>query len=92
MFVSVMGSGRRHNVFLVPETAIGNDQSKRFVFVVGRDHKAAYREVALGGEVDGDRVVTSGLNTGEDIIVDGLQKLDPGAVVSERFAKPPALT
>jgi multidrug efflux system membrane fusion protein len=87
MFVSVkLASAADSKVVLVPEDAIGNDQSKRFVFVVGRDHKAAFREVALGAEVGGDRVVTSGLHSGEDIIVDGLQKVQPGAVVAEHFA------
>ena len=49
MFVSVrMGGGTLANALLVPERAIGNDQSKRFVFVVGQGDKAEYREVALG--------------------------------------------
>lgn len=87
MFVSVkLASAADSKVILVPEDAIGNDQSKRFVFVVGRDHKASFREVALGSEVGGDYVVTSGLKPGEDIIVDGLQKVQPGAVVAEHFA------
>jgi multidrug efflux system membrane fusion protein len=87
MFVSVrLASAADSKVVLVPEDAIGNDQSKRFVFVVGRDHKASFREVALGAEVGGDRVVTSGLHSGEHIIVDGLQKVQPGAVVAEHFA------
>ncbi len=87
MFVSVkLASAADSKVILVPEDAISNDQSKRFVFVVGRDHKASFREVALGAEVGGDRVVTSGLTPGEHIIVDGLQKVQPGAVVSESFA------
>ncbi len=43
---------------LVPESAIGNDQSKRFVFVVGDNNKAEYRTVQLGPQVDGKRVVT----------------------------------
>ena len=55
MFVSVrMGGGTLNNALLVPESAIGNDQSKRFVFVVGKDNKAEYREVALGPKVDGE--------------------------------------
>lgn len=87
MFVSVkLASAADSKVILVPEDAIGNDQSKRFVFVVDRDHKASFREVALGSEVGGDYVVTSGLKPGEDIIVDGLQKVQPGAVVAEHFA------
>ncbi len=83
MFVSVrMGGGTQANALLVPETAIGNDQSKRFVFVVGQGDRAEYREVALGSAVDGSRVVTSGLKSGDRVILDGLQKLAPGAPVA----------
>jgi len=82
MFVSVrMGGSTVDNALLVPETAIGNDQSKRFVFVVGADNKAEYREVTLGSTVDGKRVVVSGVKSGDRVILDGLQKLAPGAAV-----------
>jgi multidrug efflux system membrane fusion protein len=83
MFVSVrMGSGELDHALLVPERAIGNDQSKRFVFVVGHNSKAEYRPVTLGAEVDGQRVVTTGLRSGDDVILDGLQRLGPGAAVA----------
>ena len=83
MFVSVrMGSGTLPNALLVPETAIGNDQSKRFVYVVGAGDKAEYREIGLGSTMDGERVVTSGLKAGDRVILDGLQKLAPGAAVA----------
>lgn len=87
MFVSVKLAGAAdRNVILVPEDAVGNDQSKRFVFVVGRDHKAGFREVTLGQDVNGERVVLSGLKPGEDIIVDGAQRVQPGEVVVPHFA------
>jgi len=83
MFVSVrMGGSSVNNALLVPETAIGNDQSKRFVFVVGSGDKAEYREVTLGSTVNGKRVVVSGLKGGDRVILDGLQKLAPGAAVA----------
>jgi multidrug efflux system membrane fusion protein len=83
MFVSVrMGSGELGNALLVPERAIGNDQSKRFVFVIDRNNKAEYRPVTLGAEVDGQRVVTTGLKSGDEVILDGLQRLGPGAAVA----------
>ena len=83
MFVSVrMGSGLLPNTLLVPETAIGNDQSKRFVYVVGASDKAEYREIHLGATMDGERVVTAGLKPGDQVILDGLQKLSPGAAVA----------
>jgi membrane fusion protein, multidrug efflux system len=87
MFVSVrMGSGLLPNALLVPETAIGNDQSKRFVYVVGEGSKAVYREVTLGQTVNGERVVRSGLNPGDRVILDGLQKIAPGAAVAAQDA------
>ena len=87
MFVSVrMSGGTLSNAILVPESAIGNDQSKRFVFVVNKDSKAEYRQIALGPEVDGERVVTTGVKAGDRVILDGLQRLAPGALVA---AKPP---
>ena len=82
MFVSVrMGNGAIDDALLVPESAIGNDQSKRFVFVVGDGNKAEYRSVALGPQVDGNRVVLTGLKAGDRVILDHLQRLAPGAPV-----------
>lgn len=82
MFVSVrMGNGVLNDALLVPESAIGNDQSKSFVFVVGDGNKAAYRSVVLGPQVDGNRVVLGGLHAGERVILDHLQRLAPGALV-----------
>ncbi|HEX4157162.1 MAG TPA: efflux RND transporter periplasmic adaptor subunit [Rhizomicrobium sp.] len=82
MFVSVrLASARDRNAILVPEAAVESDQSKRFVFVVdGHDH-ADYRAITLGEEVGGEQVVTSGLHDGDRIIVSGLQKVQPGALV-----------
>lgn len=66
----------------VSERAIGTDQNKKFVMVLDRGNIAAYREVTLGPSVDGLRVVTNGLSAGERIIVNGLQRVRPGAVVA----------
>jgi len=48
---------------------------------VDKDSKAAFREVTLGQSVDGQRVVLSGLQPGERVIVDGTQHVMPGALV-----------
>jgi multidrug efflux system membrane fusion protein len=83
MFVSVrLASSAPSTALLVPDRAIGSDQSKRFVFVVGADSKASYREVNLGPSVNHERVVLSGLNAGERVIVDGLQHVQPNATVA----------
>jgi multidrug efflux system membrane fusion protein len=87
MFATVrLGGGALNNALLVPERAIGNDQSKRFVYVVGMGNKAEYREVHLGPTVDGARIVELGLKAGEKVIVDGLQKIAPGAEVAAQPA------
>ncbi|HVZ52760.1 MAG TPA: efflux RND transporter periplasmic adaptor subunit [Pseudolabrys sp.] len=75
--------GRADNkpVLLVNERAIGTDQDKRYVFTVDKDKKAAYREVSLGAAADGLRVITDGLDPGDQVIVSGLQRVRPGAPV-----------
>ena len=82
MFVTVkLGNQIDHNALLVPESAIGTDQNKRFVFVIDRSSKAAFREVVLGPGVDGEREVLSGLRAGDRVIVEGLQHIAAGAQV-----------
>jgi multidrug efflux system membrane fusion protein len=82
MFVSVrLGGGIDRNALLVPERAIGNDQSKRFVYVIDGGNRASPREVTLGDKVQSRRIVLSGLTAGDRIIVDGLQHVTPGVEV-----------
>ncbi|AKJ29887.1 efflux RND transporter periplasmic adaptor subunit [Caldimonas brevitalea] len=76
-----MGQPAAQPAVLISERAVGTDQSKKFVLVVGDDHKASYREVTLGAQVDGLRVVSRGLKPGERIVVNGLQRVRPGAEV-----------
>lgn len=74
-------SGARQ-VVLVADRAIGTDQSKRFVLVVGEDKIAAYREVHIGRKVGALRIVESGLAAGETVVVNGLQRVRPGTPVT----------
>jgi multidrug efflux system membrane fusion protein len=76
-----MGQAKNASALLVSERAVGTDQSKKFVMVVGNDNKAAYREVTLGANVNGLRIVTSGLKPQERVVVNGLQRIRPGALV-----------
>jgi multidrug efflux system membrane fusion protein len=66
---------------LIQDRAIGTDLDKRFVFVVNADGAVEYRPVTLGPIVDGLRVVRSGLNPGDRVVIDGLQRVRPGAKV-----------
>ena len=68
-------------VIAVDERAIGTDQSKRFVVVVDGANKTAWREITLGAMAGNLRIVTSGLENGERIVVSGLQRVRPGVVV-----------
>jgi multidrug efflux system membrane fusion protein len=77
-----MGEPKTRPMLLVNERAVGTDQNKKFVLVVGADNKAVYREVTLGAAAEGLRVVTQGLAAGERVIVNGLQKVRPGATVA----------
>src|SRR6187401_2982140 len=74
-----MGKAKTESALLVNERAIGTDQDKRFVVVVGPDDKAIWRQVTLGGTANGQRIVTAGLEPGERIVVNGLQRVRPGA-------------
>lgn len=73
-----MGHGKNEPAVLVSERAVGTDQNKKFVLVVGPDNKSEYREITLGPVSEGLRVVTSGLKAGEKIVVNGLHRVRPG--------------
>lgn len=77
-----LGQPRSASAVLVSERAVGTDQDKRFVIVVGPDNKAAWREVQLGAAVDGLRIVTQGLRGGERVVVNGLHRVRPGTLVA----------
>jgi len=67
---------------LVDDRAVGTDQSQKFVYVVDADNKVAYRTVKVGRLTDGLRIVTEGLQPGEQVVVNGLQRVRPGAVIA----------
>lgn len=77
-----MGQAKPASALLINERAVGTDQNKRFVIVVGSDNKALWREVTLGPSVNGLRVVTRGLQPGERIVVNGLHRVRPGALLA----------
>ncbi len=77
-----LGGGAPRPTILIDERAVGTDQDKRFVLVVDKHNKTAYREVRLGAGEGGQRVVESGLKMGERIVVNGLQRVRPGDSVT----------
>jgi multidrug efflux system membrane fusion protein len=77
-----MGQVKNSAALLVNERAVGTDQDKKFVIVVDAQDKAEWRQVTLGPNVNGLRIVTSGLQAGERIVVNGLQRVRPGMQVA----------
>ena len=77
-----LGSDTPREAVLIDDRAVGTDQDKRFVLVVGDGNRTAYREVRLGKLQDGLRVVEDGLKPGEHIVVNGLQRIRPGDPVT----------
>ncbi|WP_039790516.1 efflux RND transporter periplasmic adaptor subunit [Herbaspirillum huttiense] len=73
-----LGGGEPHQAVLIDEKALGTDQDKRFVMVADKDNKANYRQVVVGAGHDGLVVIEKGLQPGERIVVNGLQRIRPG--------------
>jgi multidrug efflux system membrane fusion protein len=79
------GTATETKAALITDRAIGTDQNRKFVYVVNGESKAEYREVKLGPVIDGLRVVREGAKPGETIVVNGLQRVRPGAPVSAQL-------
>lgn len=80
-----LGGGTEREAVLIAEKALGTDQAKRFVLVVDKDNKTAYRAVKTGAAQDGLVIVESGLEPGERIVVNGLQRVRPGDPVAPQI-------
>jgi multidrug efflux system membrane fusion protein len=76
-----VGGGTPHPAVMIDDAAIGTDQDKKYVMVVDHDNRVQYREVTLGTQQDGLRIITKGLAEGERIVVNGLQRVRPNDVV-----------
>ena len=89
MFVSVkLAEGAERDVLLIPERAVGFDQSKKFVYLVDQGNKVAYREVELGRQVQAQRIALKGVQPGDRVIVDGVQHVRPNVLVEAKEAAP----
>jgi membrane fusion protein, multidrug efflux system len=82
LFVRLQLAGNgSHRSLLIQDGAVGTDLDRKFVFVVDDEETIAYRAVTLGPLVDGLRVVRSGLQPGDRVVVNGLQRARPGVRV-----------
>jgi RND family efflux transporter MFP subunit len=67
---------------LIDDRAVGTDLANQFVYVVDAQHKVQYRKVSTGPLFHGLRVVESGLKPGDEVVVNGLQRVRPGVEVN----------
>ncbi len=79
--IRLVGHDTREAV-LIDDRAVGTDLGKKFVMVLQPDSTVDYRSVTLGSEVNGMRIVKDGLQPGDVIVVNGLQRVRPGATVA----------
>jgi len=83
LFVRIRLVGRdSRDAVLIDDRAVGTDLGKKFVMVLQPDSTVDYRSVTLGAEVNGMRIVKSGLAPGDVIVVNGLQRVHPGSTVA----------
>src|ERR1700716_1202846 len=88
-FVTVMLEGVQPvEVLAIPRAAVLSDQQGDYVFTVGADNKAEQRRIQLGQSTSTVAAVISGLNPGDKVIVEGLQRVRPGQPVSPGPASP----
>ena len=82
-FVTVLLEGVEPvEVVAIPRSAVLSDQQGEYVYVLGADNKAEQRRIKLGQSTSTVAAVTSGLEAGEKVIVEGLQKVRPGQPVA----------
>jgi membrane fusion protein (multidrug efflux system) len=81
----------RNNALLIPQRAVGDLQGRAFAAVVNADNTVSIRMVTPAEAIDSLRVITQGLNPGERVIVEGLQRVREGMKVDAKpFAEPAA--
>lgn len=82
----IPGSGK-YEAIMIPDEAIGSDQSQRFVFVVNDKNVVEYRKIQLGPIINGLRVIREGLKPEDWVVVKGVQRAMPGVQVTPQRQK-----
>lgn len=83
LFVNVvLAAAEPEQRILIPQVAVQLNQTGPFVLVVGGDNRVEIRQIQTGDLAGTDIVVINGLSVGEQVIVDGIQKVRPGGEVT----------
>ncbi len=72
----------RPDAILVPQVAVQELQSAKYVMVVGSDNKVSQRTIKVSDRYENSYIVVEGLNAGERVVTEGVQKVRPGMVVN----------
>ncbi|WP_209017076.1 efflux RND transporter periplasmic adaptor subunit [Roseibium aggregatum] len=86
----VLEAPESETALLVPQAAIQRDQQGAFALAISADKKVEQKYVELGQQIETNFVVTKGLKEGDEVIVEGLQKVRPGVEVDPVLASKPA--
>lgn len=79
--IKLVGSASYEGI-LIDDKAVGTDLNNKFVLVLNQESAVEYRAVQLGEKLNGLRIVKNGLQPGDKIVVNGLQRVRPGATVA----------
>ncbi|MBA1156275.1 efflux RND transporter periplasmic adaptor subunit [Microvirga mediterraneensis] len=77
-----VGASDPYRGILLPDEAIGSDQDRRVVYVIGENNTVNIKPVRIGPRIDGYRVIRDGLTGNETVVVNGLVRVRPGAPVT----------
>ena len=92
LYVSTMlGREELTDKLIIPQSAVQEDQAGVFVMVVAPDSTVELRRITTGQAYAGELVVTGGLEPGEQVIVEGIQKVRPGVLVDAKLAPRPSM-
>ncbi len=82
--------GTQPNAFVVPQAGVLRDAKSAYVLVVGNDGKVARKDVTTDRQQGGNWVITSGLAPGDQVVVSGVQRAQPGQPAKATPATPAA--
>jgi len=84
-----VGASDPYKGILLPDEAIGSDQDRRVVYVVGENNVVNLKPVRIGPRIDGYRVIRDGLTGNETLVVNGLVRVRPGTPVTPQMTTLP---
>jgi RND family efflux transporter MFP subunit len=86
-----VGASDPYRGILLPDEAIGSDQDRRVVYVLGENNVVNLKPIRIGPRIDGYRVIRDGLTGNETVVVNGLVRVRPGAPITPQMTTLPPM-